>query len=108
MIYECVVYGRSLTEALIKKLNLKKDEAKTKYIIQSFKWLGTFSEKPVVQKNTLLDALCSILEEKCMYKDGERDIVLLQHRFEIETKEGKKVFLKIQMNYSCKEKIQCI
>lgn len=35
-----------------------------------------------------LDTLCATLEEKCMYEAGERDMVMLQHRFEIEAKDG--------------------
>lgn len=35
-----------------------------------------------------LDTLCATLEEKCKYETGERDMVMLQHRFEIEAKDG--------------------
>jgi saccharopine dehydrogenase (NADP+, L-glutamate forming) len=53
-------------------------------IIQGLKWLGMFSDKPVALKGTLLDTLCATLEEKMMYEPHERDMVMLQHKFEIE------------------------
>jgi hypothetical protein len=34
-------------------------------------------------------ALSALLEQKCQYEDGEVDIVLLQHTFEIERADGK-------------------
>jgi hypothetical protein len=34
-------------------------------------------------------ALSALLEQKCQFKEGEADIVLLQHTFEIERADGK-------------------
>jgi hypothetical protein len=38
-----------------------------------------------------LDTLCSRLEGMMQYNPGERDMVMLQHKFEIEYKDGTKV-----------------
>jgi saccharopine dehydrogenase (NADP+, L-glutamate forming) len=43
-----------------------------------------------VKKANPLDTLCAVLEKKMQFEEGERDLVLLQHRFEIEHKDGKK------------------
>lgn len=40
---------------------------------------------------TLLDTLCAQLENELSYKPGERDLVILQHKFVVEWKDGKTV-----------------
>jgi len=57
-------------------------------ILEGFKWIGLFSDVHVHRRGTLLDTLCATLEEKCQYEEGERDLVFLQHRFEVELKDG--------------------
>ncbi|KAJ3200837.1 hypothetical protein HDU82_008569 [Entophlyctis luteolus] len=59
-------------------------------IIFGMKWLGMFSEKLVHLRGTMLDTLCATLEEKMMYAPGERDMVMLQHRFNVEYPDGRK------------------
>lgn len=62
------------------------------HIIKGLKWLGLVSEStPVTRRGNYLDCLCAALEAKMMYKDGERDMVMLQHTFYIEWADGKKV-----------------
>jgi saccharopine dehydrogenase (NADP+, L-glutamate forming) len=53
-------------------------------------WIGIFSDDIVVKKGNPLDTLCAVLEKKMQFEEGERDLVMLQHRFEIEHKDGKK------------------
>ncbi|KAJ3278632.1 hypothetical protein HDU79_001392, partial [Rhizoclosmatium sp. JEL0117] len=53
-------------------------------------WLGMFSESNVHLRGTMLDTLCATLEDKMMYAPGERDMVMLQHRFGVEYPNGKK------------------
>jgi saccharopine dehydrogenase (NADP+, L-glutamate forming) len=60
-------------------------------ILKGFKWLELFSDKPVQRRGTLLDTLCATLEEKMQYEEGERDMVILQHKFEVELKDGTRV-----------------
>ena len=53
--------------------------------------LGMFSATPVHRRGNYLDTLCATLEDKMMYAKGERDMVMLQHKFEVELKDGTKV-----------------
>ena len=57
-------------------------------IIKGMKWLGMFSQTPVTRRGNYLDTLCATLEEKMMYGEKERDMLMLQHRFEVELKDG--------------------
>ncbi|KXN66489.1 Saccharopine dehydrogenase, partial [Conidiobolus coronatus NRRL 28638] len=60
-------------------------------LLKAVTWLGLLSETSVVKKNgTLIDTLCHLLESKMMYLDGESDMVLLQHSFKVENKDGSK------------------
>ncbi|KAL6719700.1 saccharopine dehydrogenase (NADP+, L-glutamate-forming) [Lecanora helva] len=67
-----------------------KDTDEKKRLAAGLKWLGIFSESKISPKGNPLDTLCATLEEKMAYEDGERDLVFLQHNFEIESKDGKK------------------
>lgn len=49
-----------------------------------------FSEDKITPRGTPLDTLCATLEQKMQYEPGERDLVVLQHKFEIEHKDGRK------------------
>lgn len=69
----------------------KKDRTGEKdRIIAGLRWIGLFSEEPISPRSTPLDTLCATLEKKMAYEEGERDLVFLQHRFEIEHKDGKR------------------
>ena len=60
-------------------------------IISGLRWIGMFSDANITPRGNPLDTLCATLEEKMQYEKGERDMVMLQHRFEVELKDGKKV-----------------
>ncbi|EXJ80293.1 saccharopine dehydrogenase [NADP+, L-glutamate-forming] [Capronia coronata CBS 617.96] len=64
------------------------DTAEKKRIMSGLKWLGLFSETPITPRGNPLDTLCATLEEKMQYEKGERDLVMLQHKFDIEWKDG--------------------
>ncbi|CAG8593209.1 10247_t:CDS:10 [Paraglomus occultum] len=78
----------TLSSAVLSKTNISNDEATR--ILQGMKWIGLFSNTPVHLRGTLLDTLCATLEEKMQYGPGERDMVILQHKFGIEWKDGTK------------------
>ncbi|KAI3649249.1 hypothetical protein MP228_005896, partial [Amoeboaphelidium protococcarum] len=60
-------------------------------IANGVKWLGLLSDNVKVQpRGNYLDTLCALLEQKMAYGEGERDLVFLQHRFDIENKDGSK------------------
>ncbi|KAG0274543.1 saccharopine dehydrogenase (NADP+, L-glutamate-forming) [Linnemannia exigua] len=77
-----------LVELIKEKSSIKGDEVER--IIKGMKWLGMFSTTPVTRRGNYLDTLCATLEEKMMYGKGERDMVMLQHKFEVELKDGTK------------------
>ncbi|KAJ2080430.1 saccharopine dehydrogenase (NADP+, L-glutamate-forming) [Coemansia sp. RSA 988] len=58
-------------------------------VIHGIKWLGITSPAVAAAKRgTYLDVLCARLEELMMYGEGERDMIILQHKFEVENKDG--------------------
>ncbi|MCJ1472864.1 Saccharopine dehydrogenase [NADP(+), L-glutamate-forming] [Lambiella insularis] len=61
-----------------------------KRIMTGLRWLGLFSDERITPCGTPLDTLCATLEQKMQYGPGERDLVMLQHKFEIENKDGSK------------------
>ena len=78
-----------LISAISSKTSFKDATMKTE-IINALRWIGLFSEEPIIPRVTPLDTLCATLEKKCAYEEGERDLVFLQHTFGIEHKDGKK------------------
>ncbi|KAI9140331.1 saccharopine dehydrogenase [Paraphysoderma sedebokerense] len=79
----------SLTPVVVQKAKLT-DKAEIERIIDGMRWIGLFSSTPATRRSNILDTLCATLESKMQYGDGERDMVFLQHRFQVETKDGKK------------------
>jgi saccharopine dehydrogenase (NADP+, L-glutamate forming) len=77
----------TLANDIVAKANLANSPRKDA-ILEGMRWIGFFSETPVTRRGNLLDTLCATLEEKMQYEQGERDLVFLQHRFEIELKDG--------------------
>ncbi|PNS18612.1 Saccharopine dehydrogenase [Sphaceloma murrayae] len=59
-------------------------------IINGLKWLGLFGDDKIEPRGTPLDTLCATLEKKMQYEEGERDFVLLQHKFGITHANGAK------------------
>lgn len=59
-------------------------------LMSGLKWIGVFSEELIDPRSNPLDTLCAVLEKKMQFEKDERDMVLLQHKFEIEHKDGKK------------------
>ncbi|KAF2403261.1 saccharopine dehydrogenase-like protein [Trichodelitschia bisporula] len=66
------------------------DSAEKDRIVAGLRWIGLFSDTPVQKRGTPLDTLCAELEAKMAYGPGERDLVMLQHRFDIEHADGRK------------------
>ena len=68
------------------------NESETSRIISGLRWIGLFSSDKVTPRaGNLLDTLCAQLETLMKYKQGERDLVLLQHKFVVEWKDGSEV-----------------
>ncbi|KAJ1890197.1 saccharopine dehydrogenase (NADP+, L-glutamate-forming) [Kickxella alabastrina] len=70
------------------KIETQDPEAR-KRVLHGVKWLGITSTEVLASKRgTYLDVLCARLEDLMMYGEGERDMILLQHKFEVENKDG--------------------
>ena len=68
------------------------DEAESERIISGMKWMGILSsEKASIVTGNLLDTLCAQLEKLMSFQPGERDLVMLQHKFVVEWADGKTV-----------------
>ena len=78
-----------LVWAISSKSKFKDTEEKHR-IIDGLKWVGIFSDEMIIPKGNPLDTLCATLEKKMQFEEGERDFVMLQHKFEIEHKDGSK------------------
>ncbi|PKK49973.1 hypothetical protein CI102_6869 [Trichoderma harzianum] len=76
-----------LVAAVSSKTSFKDAEEKDR-LISGLKWIGIFSDANITPRGNPLDTLCATLEEKMQYEEGERDFVMLQHKFEIENKDG--------------------
>ncbi|WAO87363.1 Hypothetical protein NCS54_00466900 [Fusarium falciforme] len=57
-------------------------------ILNGLRWMGLFSEKVPTLHGNLLDTLSAQLEKLCSFSPGERDLVMLQHKFVVEWKDG--------------------
>ena len=80
---------QDLTWAISSKTTFKSTAEKNR-ILEGLRWIGLFSSDPIIPRSNPLDTLCATLEKKMVYEEKERDLVFLQHRFEIEHKDGKK------------------
>ena len=59
------------------------------HILHGLKWLGLFSRTKIVESHdNPLDTICALMQERMKLQDGERDMVILQHRFEIHHANG--------------------
>ncbi|KAH7100354.1 saccharopine dehydrogenase [Auriculariales sp. MPI-PUGE-AT-0066] len=83
----------SSTDALIKKvveLAQFPSPAEQERIVAGLKWIGVFSSEKITERGgNLLDTLCATLEARMAYGPGERDLVMLQHKFIIEYADGR-------------------
>ncbi len=80
---------RDLEWAIASKTKFSNNEEKNR-VLTGLRWIGMFSDDKITPRGTPLDTLCATLEQKMQYGPGERDLVMLQHKFEIEHKDGSK------------------
>ncbi|KAI1813352.1 Apo Saccharopine reductase [Poronia punctata] len=78
-----------LVAAITSKASIKSQE-ETERLLAGLRWIGVFSDEKITPKGNPLDTLCATLEKKMQFEEGERDLVMLQHKFEIENKDGSK------------------
>ncbi|WFD36585.1 saccharopine dehydrogenase (NADP+, L-glutamate-forming) [Malassezia cuniculi] len=88
----------SLVAAIRERCSFRSDE-EADLVLRGCRWLGLFDDKTAAEvvgtpaqnaagEGNPLDTLCRNLEGKCAYAPGERDMVMLQHKFGIETASG--------------------
>jgi saccharopine dehydrogenase (NADP+, L-glutamate forming) len=64
-------------------------EEESARIIAGMRWLSLFSSSPApITAKNLLDTLCIHLSTVLLYAPGERDLVVLQHKFVVEWQNG--------------------
>ncbi|KAJ0162784.1 Saccharopine dehydrogenase [Colletotrichum tanaceti] len=78
-----------LIKAVTSKTTFKDNEQRD-HILAGLKWIGIFSSENIIPRGNPLDTICATLEKKMQYTEGERDLVVLQHKFEVELKDGTK------------------
>ncbi|PYI04154.1 Saccharopine dehydrogenase [Aspergillus sclerotiicarbonarius CBS 121057] len=67
----------------------EEEEEEVQRVIDGLEWIGLFDADRVVDgRGTPLDTLCAVLEQRMAYEPGERDMIVLQHVFEIERADG--------------------
>ncbi len=64
------------------KMGLSKDSE----VIKRIEWLGLFSND-IVSDNNYLDIIGERMQEKMKYEEGERDMLILKHKFIVENKD---------------------
>lgn len=72
-----------LKEATARKLGIPADSA----IIGRLEWLGLFSDETVPDVGNYLDILSERMQQKLYFKEGEKDLLVLRHRFIVENKD---------------------
>merc|ERR1711939_1214400 len=80
---------QDLKWAIASKTTFKDTEEKNR-LMAGLSWVGIFSDEKIIPHGNPLDTLCATLEKKMQFEEGERDFVMLQHKFEIENKDGSK------------------
>ncbi|MCF6274616.1 MAG: saccharopine dehydrogenase NADP-binding domain-containing protein [Robiginitomaculum sp.] len=58
----------------------------------ALEWLGVFSDERLPEGASPLDKFCVLLLEKLSYLDGEKDMIILQHKFIIKRADGTKIY----------------
>jgi saccharopine dehydrogenase (NADP+, L-glutamate forming) len=79
----------TLISAIESKASFK-DAEQRRQVLAGIRWIGLLSDEKTTPRKNPLDTLCASLEAKMQYEEGERDLVLLQHKFGIELADGTK------------------
>jgi saccharopine dehydrogenase-like NADP-dependent oxidoreductase len=75
---------KDLRAAVQSRASLPADQAAQ--ILDRFAWLGLFSREVRVgpRVRTALDAVCQLFVERMQYAEGERDMIVMRHTFQVE------------------------
>lgn len=75
--------GKDLKKETARKLGLPASSA----VMKRLEWLGLFSDEAIPEAGNYLDVLSDQLQKKLFFKEGEKDLLLLRHRFIVENKD---------------------
>jgi hypothetical protein len=101
--YICLKSIKLINECLsslisrIKEICSYAGEKELNLIISGFRWMGLLSDGKAIVQETLLDTLAKHLEKTMSFQPGERDLVMLQHKFVIEWADGQTVCIPISL-----------
>lgn len=70
-------------KATAAKLGITADSA----IMKRLDWLGLFGDETIPDSGSYLDVLSARLQQKLYFKEGEKDMLILRHRFIVENKD---------------------
>jgi saccharopine dehydrogenase-like NADP-dependent oxidoreductase len=73
-----VPQDKEIKKETAKYLGIKEDSE----VMKKFEWLGLFNDEPLgLKEGTVIDVFANRLGEKMQYEEGERDMIILHHRF---------------------------
>ena len=75
----------------IDELSRFSSPAEREQAIFGLRWIGLFSTNEAPVHGNLLDTLSAHLAGICSFNPGERDLVVLQHKFVVEWQDGSTV-----------------
>jgi saccharopine dehydrogenase (NADP+, L-glutamate forming) len=78
--------GPQVKEEAAKKLGIPANSE----IIKRLEWLGLFSDEIVPDVDNRLDILSERMQQKLFFKEGEKDMLILRHRFQVKNKDKSK------------------
>jgi len=85
------VFNKIFSNSHYEKSSEDEIAALAQHILKTFKWTGFFDKNVDTHGKTFIETTCSLLEKKLALKAGEKDLIVLQHRFVIETKDKAKI-----------------
>lgn len=61
-------------------------------VLRGLQELGLFSQSPITPQTepSPFNTLCALLQQKCAFEKGQRDLVYLQHTFHVDKRDGSK------------------
>jgi saccharopine dehydrogenase-like NADP-dependent oxidoreductase len=74
---------KGLKKAAAKKLGIPA----TSPVMKRLEWLGLFGDETIPEAGNYLDVLSARLQEKLYFKEGEKDMLVLRHRFIVENRD---------------------
>lgn len=75
--------GKDLKKETARKLGIAASSA----VMKRLEWLGLFSAEAIPEAGSYLDVLSAQLQKKLFFKEGEKDLLLLRHRFIVENQD---------------------